>query len=81
MSPIVPYLCEYIWQNMVRCLEPNEKESVFLAKFPEADIITGGEQLVRETELVRDTIAMAQRLRNENQIKIKRKKKRTSKRN
>ena len=71
MSPIVPYLSEYIWQNMVRSLEPSEKESVFLAKFPCAKENVDGMELIAETELVRDTIAMAQRLRNENQIKIK----------
>lgn len=71
MSPIIPFLTEYIWQNMTRALEPNEKESIFLAKFPSCTEKNKWQNLIAETEEVRDIITIAQRLRNEKQIKIK----------
>ncbi len=71
MSPIIPYLSEYIWQNMVRALEPSAKQSIFLERFPSVHEKFSNAKLVSDTETVRNIIAMAQRLRNENQLKIK----------
>lgn len=71
MSPIVPYLSEYIWQNMVRELEPKQCESIFLADFPKVKYNEEWYELLKETDNVRNAIATTQRLRNENQIKIK----------
>ncbi len=70
MSPIIPFLSEYIWQNMIRDIEKESEESVFLAGFPNVNEIRFT-NLDNETKYVRDIIAIAQRLRNENQIKIK----------
>ena len=70
MSPIVPFLSEYIWQNMVREMENNAEESIFLASFPKVSNVRF-EGLDKQTDDVREIIAIAQRLRNENQIKVK----------
>ena len=70
MSPIIPFLSEYIWQNMVREMENNAEESIFLASFPEVSNVRF-EGLDKQTDDVREIIAIAQRLRNENQIKVK----------
>ncbi len=70
MSPIIPFLSEYIWQNMVRQMEESSQESIFLASFPQASG-TRFHDLDKQTEDVREIIAIAQRLRNENQIKVK----------
>ena len=70
MSPILPFLTEYIWQNMVREIEKDEAESIFLASFPKVGSVRFG-RLDKQTEDAREIIAIAQRLRNENQIKVK----------
>lgn len=72
MAPITPFLSEHIWQNMVyEGFEPMEKESIFLADFPANAIPETDVQLLEQTKVIRDVITLAQRLRNESQIKIK----------
>ncbi len=71
LAPITPYLSEYIHQNLVRELEPNSKESVILESFPVADATYEDKSLLEKTDLARQIINIAQRLRNENNLKIK----------
>lgn len=70
MSPILPFMTEHIWQNMVREVEKGEKESIFLSSFPTASDVRFP-NLDEQTQAVREIIAIGQRLRNENQIKVK----------
>lgn len=70
MSPILPFMAEHIWQNMVREVEKGEKESIFLSSFPTVSDVRFP-SLDEQTQTVREIIAIAQRLRNENQIKVK----------
>lgn len=70
MSPILPFMAEHIWQNMVREVEKGEKESIFLSSFPTASDVRFP-NLDEQTQAVREIIAIGQRLRNENQIKVK----------
>ena len=70
MSPILPFMAEHIWQNMVREVEKSEKESIFLSSFPTASDVRFP-NLDEQTQAVREIIAIGQRLRNENQIKVK----------
>ena len=70
MSPILPFLTEEIWQNMVREIEPNEAASVHLSNFPKLENL-GNEHLIDEIEKAREVIYLAQKLRNEHKIKVK----------
>ena len=71
MTPIIPFLTEYIWQNMVREIEKDEAEAVMLSGFPTAIYNERFEGILEETAIARDIMSTAQRLRNENQIKVK----------
>ena len=71
MAPIIPFMTEHIWQNMCRSLEPNSSESIILSDFPTEMLDIPSENLEEKTEIARNIIALAQRLRNENQLKIK----------
>ena len=70
MTPIIPFLCEYIWQNLVREIEKDAEECIMLSGYPE---VKGArfEGIIEEVSLARDIISSASRLRNENQIKVK----------
>ena len=70
MAPVIPFMTEHIWQNLVRQTEPNEVISIHLSKFPVAEHI-GFEKYIEETKKVRDIIYLAQKLRAEHQIKVK----------
>ena len=70
MAPIIPFMTEHIWQNMVKETEKGEAISIHLSKYP-TPIGYGCEELLDQTQKVRDIIYLAQKLRAEHQIKVK----------
>jgi isoleucyl-tRNA synthetase len=74
MAPIIPFITEYIWQQMVRVIDPNSTVSVHLSDYPQTlDVNNLGDLtgLIEETSVVRNIIAIALRLRNESQVKVR----------
>ncbi|MCL2300754.1 MAG: isoleucine--tRNA ligase [Firmicutes bacterium] len=71
MAPIIPFQTEAIWQKLVREIEPEAPVSIHLSTWPQPlpDIEYDG--LLASTALVRDLIATALRLRNENNLKVR----------
>lgn len=70
MAPIIPFMTEDMWQNMVRCFESNSEESIHLSNWPQALLVEDSE-LLSEMETVRKLVALALKLRNEKQLKVK----------
>ena len=68
MAPIIPYMTDYVWINLVTKVEPNEAMSVHLSEFPKAD--SYDQKLLDETDKVRDIVTMALRIKNENNLKL-----------
>ncbi len=68
MAPIIPFMTEYIWQNLVRKYGKAE-ESVLLSDFP-VDLPVDNE-ILDECDKVREIITIALSLRNQAQIKVK----------
>ena len=71
MSPIIPFLTDYIWQNLVRASEKGAELSVLLGGYPKIIKEVEQTQVVEEVATVREVIATVLRLRNENNLKIK----------
>ena len=71
MAPITPFLTDYIYQNTVREIEPGAPESVHLSDYPVPMDIPEDKKVLDETEVARRIITLAQRMRNEAQIKVK----------
>ncbi len=71
MFPIVPFMTEYIWQNAVRQLDKNASDSVALFGYQTETFTVKGEHLVEDTRVAQNIIALASKLRNENQLKVK----------
>ena len=71
MTPIIPFMTEYIWQNMVREIEKDEVECIMLSGYPTKIYDKDFEDILNKVEISRDIMSTAQRLRNENQIKVK----------
>lgn len=71
MAPILPFMSERIWQGMVREVEANAPESVMLADFPTQVTDASYAEMVGLVDITKQVITLAQRLRNENQIKVK----------
>ena len=71
MAPIIPFITDYVYQNTVREVEKDAPISVHLSKFPTMLDIPEDAEILKQTEIAREIIATAQRMRNEAQIKIK----------
>jgi len=71
MSPVIPFVCEHIWQNLVREIEKDEVECIMLSGFPTEIYSKRFDDVLENAAVARDIMSTAQRLRNENQIKVK----------
>lgn len=71
MAPIIPFMTEEIWQNMVRSFEPNEAISVHLSDYPTPDEEYDNEEILKEVDEIRKIIALGLMLRNEKQLKVR----------
>ncbi len=73
LAPFLPFISEYIWQNLVRALDRNAVESVHLASWPKADEGLMGEttRLVKEMEAVLKVVNLGRAARVEQAIKIR----------
>ncbi len=69
MSPVLPFLTDYLWNELVLAVESNEVSSVHLCNYPTTSNIDY--QLIDDVARVRDIIYLAQKLRNEHKIKVK----------
>ena len=68
MAPILPFMTEYIWQNMTLVYE-REAESIHHSIFPASGDVD--EQILADVEQVRAVIAQALKLRYEQNLKVR----------
>ncbi|MDP4109047.1 MAG: isoleucine--tRNA ligase [Bacillota bacterium] len=68
MAPVIPFMTEKIWQDMIRRFGKAE-ESVHLSDYPKAE--PPDASVLEEAKAVREVIAGAMKLRNESIIKVK----------
>lgn len=71
MAPIIPFMTEGIWQNMVRSFEPNEEISIHLTKYPKVDENYTNKEILSNVEEMRKIINLGLMLRNTKQLKVK----------
>ena len=71
MAPIMPFMTEYIWQKLIKKCDPNCAESVHLSDWPTTLEGVEDDGIIEQTNLAREVIAVAMRLRNEQQIKVR----------
>lgn len=71
MAPVIPFMTEYIWQNLIKKVLPEAPESVHLSDWPAVTEGFEDNSIIEKTALAREVIAVAMRLRNEQQIKVR----------
>ena len=71
MAPMVPFITEHVWQEMIRNLEPTESESVHLANFPISNKSAIDEKLSKSVRLSRRLVELGRAARAESKIKIR----------
>jgi isoleucyl-tRNA synthetase len=71
MAPILPFLTEEIYQNLVRSVEPSAPESVHLTPYPQVDSSLIDEHLERAIDAVIRIKNLALNLRTASKVKIR----------
>jgi isoleucyl-tRNA synthetase len=71
MAPMVPFITEHVWQEMIRNLEPTEFESVHLANFPVSSASAIDENLSKSVRLSRRLVELGRAARAESKVKIR----------
>jgi isoleucyl-tRNA synthetase len=70
-APFIPFMTETLFQNLVCKDDASAPESVHLASFPEPDEARLDDELRQTMERVRNVVALGQRVRNENKLKVR----------
>ncbi|MDZ7318754.1 MAG: isoleucine--tRNA ligase [candidate division KSB1 bacterium] len=71
LAPVIPFLTEEMYQNLVASSDPAAPESVHLCDFPEVDERFVNDQLVQEVDRVIRIVQAGRALRNQSRIKIR----------
>ncbi len=68
-APMVPFMTEEIYQNLVRSVDQNAPESIHLCEFPVADPTFDDKKLEEDMDLVLKAVVMGRACRNTANIK------------
>ncbi|MGZ4388544.1 MAG: class I tRNA ligase family protein, partial [Gaiellaceae bacterium] len=71
VSPIMPFLCEHLWRNLVAGPCPEAPRSIFLAPWPEVDAALADEALLEEIAEVRRVVDLGRQARAARNLKLR----------
>ena len=71
MAPIIPFMTEYIWQNLIKLYDKNTSSSVHLSTWPKVSGYDIEKDVLSYTNYARNIITIGLKLRNENSIKVR----------
>lgn len=71
MAPLVPFITERVWQDLVVPVTPDAPESVHLATWPEADLSAVDPELSQQMLLVRRLVELGRATRAESGVKTR----------
>jgi isoleucyl-tRNA synthetase len=71
MAPLVPFVTERVWQDLVRPVAPDAPESVHLAPWPVADRVAIDERLGAQVSLVRRLVELGRATRAGSGVKTR----------
>ncbi|MGZ4382451.1 MAG: isoleucine--tRNA ligase [Gaiellaceae bacterium] len=71
VSPIMPFLCEHLWRNLVAGPCPEAPRSIFLAPWPEVDAALADEALLEEIGEVRRVVDLGRQARAARNLKLR----------
>ncbi|WP_129839285.1 isoleucine--tRNA ligase [Streptomyces sp. RFCAC02] len=71
MAPLVPFITERVWQDLVVPVTPGAPDSVHLARWPEADVTMIDADLSQDMLLVRRLVELGRATRAESGVKTR----------
>ena len=71
MAPLVPFITEQVWQDLVRPVTPDAPESVHLAAWPVADESAIDDRLTAQMAMVRRLVELGRATRSESSVRTR----------
>ncbi len=71
MAPMVPFITEHVWQELILPVEPSSSQSVHLADFPVADVSAIDATLSAQVAQTRRIVELGRAARAESGVKIR----------
>ncbi len=71
LAPVMPFLSEELYQNLVRSVDDSAPTSVHLTRYPEVQVSARDETLERSVELARSVVALGRAAREKASIKVR----------
>ncbi|MGI6680528.1 MAG: isoleucine--tRNA ligase [Bdellovibrionota bacterium] len=71
LAPIVPFMCEDIFLNIIKKYEKNDLVTVLLFGYPKENSEFDNDEIINNTKVLRDIITLALRVRNEANLKVR----------
>jgi len=71
MAPLVPFVTEKVWQDVIHPVDPGGPESVHLAPWPAADVALGDKDLDSAVALARRLVELGRAARAEAKVKTR----------
>lgn len=71
MAPIIPFMTDFIWHDMVRKFEPGSDQSVHLSGYASGFEMDSDHKMLKLVPMAREVISVAQKLRNDAGIMVK----------
>jgi isoleucyl-tRNA synthetase len=71
MAPMVPFISEHVWQELIKVAQADQSESVHLADFPTANKKLIDEELSKSVALSRRLVELGRAARAESKVKIR----------
>ena len=71
MSPMVPFITEHVWQELIRPVNPQATTSVHLSTFPKVNKVLIDKNLSEKVALTRRIVELGRAARAESSVKIR----------
>ncbi|MBN2088982.1 isoleucine--tRNA ligase [candidate division KSB1 bacterium] len=71
LAPVIPFVTEEMYQNLVVSNNPAAPESIHLSAFPEVDSEYVNKELVQEVDYIIQLVSAGRALRNKSNIKVR----------
>ncbi len=71
MAPFVPFLSEYVYQNLVKNIDSGTPESVHMADWPAADPAWQNDDLLYDIDVVQKVVSLARQAREQSGVRTR----------
>lgn len=71
MAPFVPFISEYVYQNLVRTVDPNAPVSIHMSEWPTVDPARDDDELLHNIDVVQKVVDLARAARGQSGVRTR----------